>query len=191
MHIEKRFYLFVLLLFTLLISSCSSNGDFLSSFDFGDKFDEVVSAMSDFSSNLCDLGQEELASLTRFLVAFLAFIVPNGLIMMIGEKHGHSWLAKSDKGFPSVVGFGISLFIAITTFIFLPASILTFIGTSYAAIVGWVFVWAPLIGGIYLWVRMRDNLGKFHWLLLAVICVGLAIVYGYGAAKFNFAIGIC
>jgi len=190
MDLKRRMLAIVVLISTIFLASCSSNSS-AGSFDFSSKADSVISALSTFSSSLCNLSEDELTAITRFLIAFLTFIVLNSVVMMVGEKHGHSWLSKSEKGFPSAAGLGISLFVAIVTFIFLPESILSFIGSSYAAIIGWVLVWAPLVGGIYLWIRMKENLGKFHWLLLALVCIGLAVIYGYGAVTFNEIGGIC
>ena len=180
----------VVLISAFFLASCSSNSS-SGPFNFGSKADSVISALATFSSSLCNLSEDEMTAITRFLIAFLTFIVLNSVVMMIGEKHGHSWLNKSEKGFPSAAGLGISIFVAIVTFIFLPESILSFIGSSYAAIIGWVLVWAPLVGGIYLWIRLKENLGKFHWLLLALVCIGLAIIYGYGAITFHDFGGVC
>ncbi|MBI2112941.1 hypothetical protein HYT52_05365 [Candidatus Woesearchaeota archaeon] len=164
MHFKKeKVLVFVVLALALSLTSCSTGKGIFPN-GVSDNLESAWNGLKEVASNVCDLDEEDLAAITRFLVA---------------------------GGLGSKAGLVISAFLAIVTFLFIPPSILSFIGAAYTGIVVWVLVFAPLVGGIYLWLRVREAMGHFHWVMLALICVGLAVIYGYGMFNFSYLIGGC
>jgi len=187
---KEKVLVFIVLALALSLTSCSTGKGIFPN-GVSDNLESTWNGLKEVASNVCDLDEEDLAAITRFLVAGLIFIVPQIVTSAMGHGSGLHWGSQGEGGLGSKAGLVISAFLAIVTFLFIPPSILSFIGAAYTGIVVWVLVFAPLVGGIYLWLRVREAMGHFHWVMLALICVGLAVIYGYGMFNFSYLIGGC
>lgn len=179
----------VLLLFGLALLPACSSGLFVG---VGNSLENLWPALRDLLYNFCDLGEQDLAVLARLAITILAFIIPFIFISRIQGGGGSvlSFGSSSGGGTSRALGAVIAVFVAFSVFLFIPSSLVLFISTSYASIVAWVLLSAPLVGGFYLWSRWRGHLGNFHWVLLLIIGIALLVLYIYGFKNMSSA-GVC
>lgn len=186
--IRKKRSSVLLFLGMALLPACSS-GMFAG---VGNSLENLWPALRDLLVNLCGLGEQDLGVLTRLAITVVAFIIPFIFISRIQGGGGSvlSFSSSSGGGASRALGAIIAVFVAFSVFLFIPQSVILFVGTSYASIVAWVLLSAPLVGGFYLWSRWRGHLGNFHWVLLLAIGIILLALYGYGFKNMS-SVGVC
>ncbi len=165
MRLRKRGLVLVfLLLISFLIVSCAEDTSNSDSFDFQDVVDKVI-----WVGQLNFLGDdgESFIGFIRILVAILVFAIIFELLNFI------EILGKN-------TAIVIAAIIAIISAMFIPGEILASIGAAYGAVVAFVLIGIPVLGGGYALYRIPS---EHKWQILLKMAIIALLIWILMAVK--------
>jgi hypothetical protein len=165
--------MFIILVASMFLVSCSDVEDSQGNVDSGKVFDKIVSIgklefVTGFEAGGASYsgvqGENELIGLMRILIGILVFT------LFYWGASNIPGLRDNNRAIPVV----ISLVLAIISVIFIPGKVLAGIGGAYGTLVGFVLMGIPIfIGGMVLYLIPADN----RWLISFRIIIILLMIW--------------